>query len=137
MAVAGCARRVPLSELGGSGASIWTRIVIEDGEELTGRLVSLDASGIVLELIYPIEGEVRLSTRLGETELFSGTQKVEGELVEVTEGDDGRDAVVRRRIRTSRVASATFHESSGEQSLRAIVSMLLGPTVGGLAAVIF
>jgi hypothetical protein len=134
---AGCARRVPIGELGGSAATVWARVVTRDGEELTGRLISMDASELVIELTYPVEGDVRLSTRLGETELFSGTTRVEGDLIGVSDGEDGRQALVHRRLRTLDIASATFHESQGEQSLRAIVSMLLGPAVGGLAGLVF
>jgi hypothetical protein len=137
LVLAGCSRRVPIGEIGTSGTAVWTRIVTEDGERLRGRLVSLDASEIVIEIAYPIEGDVRLSTRAGKTELYSGPERVEGELVGVIEGDEGREALVHRRCRTIDVESASFYESKGEQSLRTIVSLFLGPAVGGLAGLIF
>jgi hypothetical protein len=137
LACAGCARRVPIQSLEGSGAIVWTRIVTTEGEELTGRLLSLDASSILVELRYPIEGDVLLRTRTGLTELVSGTTRVPGDVVEVTAGDDGRVAVVHRVLRTADVEAATFHESSGEQSLKSIISMFLGPAVGGLAGLLF
>ncbi|MBN2564081.1 MAG: hypothetical protein JXB46_00060 [Candidatus Eisenbacteria bacterium] len=137
LACCGCARRVPIEDLEGSGADVWTRIVTKDGEELTGRLLSLDGWSITVELLYPIEGDVHLRTRIGRTELVSGATQIPGEMVDVTTGEDGRVAVVHRTLRTLEVASASFHESSGEQSLKSIVSLFLGPAVGGLAGLLF
>jgi hypothetical protein len=134
---AGCARRIPIADLGPSGAEVWARVVTVDGEELTGRVLSLDASSIALELRYPIEGDVRIQTRSGTRELFSGAARVPGELADVTAEENGRVALVRRSLRTPDITSATFHETRGEQSLRSVVSMLLGPALGGLAGLLF
>jgi hypothetical protein len=132
----GCARRVPLSELDSANADVWTQVKTANGEQITARLVSLDAMSMVVELEYPIRGDVRLQDRLGETELYSGTTRVEGEVVEVRRGEGGRTAVVHMTFATSDVASATFHETKSQKSLRAIISTLLGPVVGGLAGLL-
>lgn len=133
----GCARRVSVGELEDSGATVWTRVVTVEGEVLTGRLLSLGASAVDIELRYPIEGDVRVRTRAGNSELLAGTEVVQGELTDVIREDDGRVALVRRSLRVADVESATFHESRGEQSLRSIISLLLGPTIGALAGLFF
>jgi hypothetical protein len=137
LACGGCARRASIGELESSDAEIWTRVVTTDGEVLTGRLLSLTASAVAIELRYPLENEVRVRTRVGRQELVSGTEVVKGELADVVTEEDGRVALVRRSLRAVEVESATFHESRGEQSLRSIISMLLGPAVGGLAGLLF
>jgi hypothetical protein len=137
VASGGCARRVSVGELEDSGTAVWTRAVTVQGEVLTGRLLSLSASAMDIELRYPIEGDVRVRTRVGTTELLSGAEVVQGELTDVIREDNGRVALVRRSLGVAEVESATFHESRGEQSLRSIISTLLGPTTGALAGLFF
>lgn len=127
----GCARRVPLTELGGSRAEVWARVTTVDGEEFTGRLFSLDASALVLEFEYDVTGEFRLSERGGTESLYDGTEKVHGELAGVETRDGVRVAVMRRRFSVRDLESATFHASRGERSLASILSLLVGPAVGG------
>ena len=53
------------------------------------------------------------------------------------DAEDGeRVAVVHRTFRVVDIDSATFHESGGERSLSSIVSLLLGPAIGGTLAFI-
>lgn len=127
--VTGCAKHVPLSELGESGAVVWVRLTTSDDEDVVGQLVSLDAVSMTVAVRHELGGDVRVRER-GERALYSGTERVPGEFVRVEQEEGRRVAVVRRTFRAIDVASATFHESSGERSLASIVSLLLGPVVG-------
>jgi len=62
----GCARQVPLTELGPSGAVVWVRLATSDGEQLTGQVVSLDAGSMVIALRHALEGDVRVRERDGD-----------------------------------------------------------------------
>ena len=132
----GCARNVPLAELGASGAVVWVRLATSDGEEVTGRVVSLDAGSMVIALRHVIEGDVRVRERGGDQALYSGTEQLPGRFVRIDTDDGGRVAVVHRTFQVVDIASATFHESGRERSLASIVSLLLGPAVGGALAFI-
>ena len=127
----GCARHVPLAELGTSGAVVGVRLTTSDGEQVTGRIISLDAGSVVVAVRHVLAGDVRVRGRDDERALYSGTERVPGRFVRVDTDEGGRTAVVHRTFRSVNIASATFHESSGERSLSAIVSLLLGPVVGG------
>ena len=127
----GCARHVPLAELGTSGAVVGVRLTMSDGEQVTGRVISLDAGSVVVAVRHVIAGDVRMRGRGDERALYSGAERVPGRLVRVDADEGGRTAVVHRTLRAVDITSATFHESSGERSLSAIVSLLLGPVVGG------
>ena len=132
----GCARQVPLAELGPSGAVVWVRLATADGEQVTGRVISLDAGAVVVALRHAIEGDVRVRERGGDQALYSGTERLPGRFVRIDTDEGERVAVVHRTFRVVDIASATFHESGGERSLSSIVSLLLGPAVGGALAFI-
>jgi len=132
----GCARQVPLTELGPSGAVVWVRLATSDGEQLTGQVVSLDAGSMVIALRHALEGDVRVRERDGDKVLYSGTERLPGRFMRVDTDDGERVAVVHRTFQVVDVASATFHESGGERSLSSIVSLLLGPAIGGALAFI-
>jgi hypothetical protein len=121
---------VPLSDLGESGAAVWVRVTTADDEKVVGELMSLDAGSMVVAVRYALGGDVRVRER-GDRAVFDGAERLPGEFVRV-ERDEGRSsAVVHRTFRAVDIATATFHESSGERSLASIVSLLLGPAVGG------
>ena len=126
----GCARHVSLAELGPSGAVVWVRLTTSDGEQVTGRVISLDAGSMVVGVRHAIRGDVRVRERGGDRALYSGTERVPGRLVRVDTNEAGRMAVVHRTFQAVDIASATFHESKGERSLSSIVSLLLGPAIG-------
>lgn len=132
----GCARQVPLTELGPSGAVVWVRLATSDGEQLTGQVVSLDAGSMVIALRHAFEGDVRVRERDGDKALYSGTERLPGRFMRIDTDDGERVAVVHRTFQVVDVASATFHESGGERSLSSIVSLLLGPAIGGALAFI-
>lgn len=135
--VAGCARRTPITDLSSAGGVVHVQLTTADGSELSGTLISLDASRLVAAVTYRIEGDVGLRGYGDEAELFIGAEPVPGVLVEVGRDDGGRTAIVHRSFATRDVVSATFHTSEGERSLGSIVSMFLGPAVGGAAGLIF
>lgn len=132
----GCARQVPLTELGPSGAVVWVRLATSDGEQLTGQVVSLDAGSMVIALRHALEGDVRVRERDGDKALYSGTERLPGRFMRIDTDDGERVAVVHRTFQVVDIASATFHESGGERSLSSIVSLLLGPAIGGALAFI-
>ncbi len=132
----GCARQVPLAELGPSGATVWVRLATSDGERVTGQVVSLDAGSMVIALRHALEGDVRVRERGDERALYSGTERLPGRFVRIDTDEGERVAVVHRTFRAVDIASATFHESGGERSLSSIVSLLLGPAVGATLAFI-
>lgn len=134
--LAGCSRHVPLSDVGPSGADVWARVTTSGGELVTGRLVSLTAGGVVVAQEYPVVGDYRLSDRGGERALYAGTERVPGELVRIGTRDGVRYAVVHRRFKALDVESATFHGSRGERSLASILSLIIGPVVGGALALV-
>ena len=129
LSLTGCAKHVPLSELGESGAVVWVRLATSDDENVVGQLVSLDAVSMTVAVRHELGGDVRVRER-GERALYSGTERLPGEFIRVEREEGRRVAVVHRTFRAIEVASATFHESSGERSLAAMVSLLLGPVVG-------
>lgn len=132
----GCARQVPLTELGPSGAVVWVRLATSDGGQLTGQVVSLDAGSMVIALRHALEGDVRVRERDGDKALYSGTERLPGRFMRIDTDDGERVAVVHRTFQVVDIASATFHESGGERSLSSIVSLLLGPAIGGALAFI-
>ncbi|MCK4510137.1 hypothetical protein KAW64_00270 [bacterium] len=130
----GCARQVPLTELGPSGAVVWVRLATSGGEQVTGCVVSLDAGSMVVALRHTIEGDVRVRERGGDKALYSGTERLPGRFVRIDTDEGERVAVVHRTFQVVDIASATFHGSAGERSLSSIVSLLLGPAIGGALA---
>ena len=119
-----------MSELGDSGAVVWVRLTTSDSESVVGQVVSLDAGSMVVAVRHLLGGDLRVRDRGGEA-LYSGTERVPGELVSVNREEGGRVAVVHRTFRAVDIDRATFHESKGERSLASIVSLLFGPVVGG------
>ena len=130
LAASGCARHVSLAELGPSGATVGVRLTTSDGEQVTGRVVSLDAGSMVVAVRHVIEGDVRVRERGGDQALYSGTERVPGRFVRVETDEGERVAVVQRTFQAVDIASATFHESRGERSLSSILSHFLGPAIG-------
>jgi hypothetical protein len=130
LAAAGCARTVSLAEIGSTGAPVWVRLSISDGEELVGQVVSLDAVTMVVATRHRLVGDVRVRTRGGEEALYDGAERMPGEVARIEREEDRRYAVVHRTFRALEIESATFHESGGERSLASIISHLLGPVVG-------
>ena len=131
LAACGCARHVSLAELGTSGAVVGVRLTTSEGEQVSGRVISLDAGSMVVAVRHAITGDVRVRELGGERTLYSGAERVPGQFVRVDTDEGARTAVVHRTFRAVDIASATFHESKGERSLSSIVSLLLGPIVGG------
>lgn len=136
-ALAGCARRTPVSDLSGAGSDVHVRLTTETGETLTGILVSLDASELVARIEYAVEGDIRLRGYGADAELFFEDEKAPGTLLAVERTEAGRVALVLRSFPTGEVASATFHVGEAERSLGSMVSMFLGPVVGGAAGFLF
>lgn len=132
LVASGCARHVSLAELGPSGAVVGVMLTTSDGEEITGRVISLDAGSMVVAVRHAIAGDIRVRESSGERALYFGTERAPGRFVRVDTDEDGRTAVVHRTFRAANIASATFHERRGERSLSSIVSLLLGPAVGGI-----
>jgi len=133
---AGCAKRTPLADAASAGIDVWVRLETEEGESVTGVLVSLDARAIVVDTRHTLSDDVRVRDRAGRRGLYSGTERLPGEVVEVESGEAGRTAVVRRTFRALEIESATFHEGSGQRSLANILSHILGPIVGGTLGLI-
>lgn len=127
----GCARHVSLAELGSSGAVVWVRLTTSDDERVTGQVVSLDAGSMVVAARYELGGDIRVRERDGDSALYSGTERVPGQFVGVESEEQRRVAIVHRTFPAIDIATATFHESRGERSLAFIISLLLGPAVGG------
>jgi hypothetical protein len=132
----GCGRNVSLAELGSSGAVVWVRLTTSDDERIVGEVVSLDAGSMVVAVRHELRGDVRVREREGESALYSGTERVPGRFVGVDNGEQGRAAIVHRTFRAADIATATFHESGRERSLASIVSLLLGPAIGGALGLI-
>jgi hypothetical protein len=63
--------------------------------------------------------------------------RVPGEVVEVDRPEIARVARVRRSLASGAIEEATFYRSAGEASLATILSLVVGPTVGGLLALAF
>ena len=131
LAVSGCARHVSLSELGASDAVVWVRLTTAEDERIVGQVVSLDAGSMVVEVRHDLGGDVSVRKRGDEEALYSGTERLPGEFVRVDRENGNRVAVVHREFHAVDIDAATFHESSGERSLASIVSLLLGPVIGG------
>ncbi|MFH1689838.1 MAG: hypothetical protein ABIE42_06315 [Candidatus Eisenbacteria bacterium] len=127
----GCARHVSLAELGPSEAVVWVMLTTSDDERIIGQVVSLDAGSMVVAVRHELGGEVRVRERDGDSALYSGTERVPGRFVGVDSEEQRRVAVVHRTFRAVDILTATFHESRAERSLASIVSLLLGPAIGG------
>jgi len=131
LAVSGCARHVSLSELGASDAVVWVLLTTAENERIVGQVVSLDAGSMVVEVRHELGGNVSVRKRGDEDAVYNVTERLPGKFVRVDREDGNRLAVVHREFRAIDIDTATFHESSGERSLASIVSLLLGPVIGG------
>ncbi len=58
LAGTGCARHIPVSELGDRGGNIGICVVTATGETVTGRLISLDADEIIVRVTRRETGNV-------------------------------------------------------------------------------
>lgn len=130
----GCARQVPLGDLSGGGAVVGVIVRTVDGEEIRGELLSVTARELVVLAEYEEGGGVRIDGFGDGRRVVAGGARVEGEVVRVDRVDGVRVARVRRIIKTPDVERATFHRSRREVSLASLLSLLLGPSVGGLLA---
>jgi hypothetical protein len=110
---------------------VWVRLTTSDDERVTGQVVSLDAGSMVVAARYELGGDIRVRERDGDSALYSGTERVPGQFVGVESEEQRRVAIVHRTFPAIDIATATFHESRGERSLAFIISLLLGPAVGG------
>jgi hypothetical protein len=136
-ALTGCAKRTHVADLSEAGSDVHVRLTTEAGDTLEGTLVSLDASELVAKIDYAVEGDVRLRGYGERAELFFGDEKAPGTLLAVEPTETGRVAVVLRSFPMREVVSATFHVDEAERSLGSVISMFLGPVVGGAAGFLF
>ncbi|MFH1864911.1 MAG: hypothetical protein ABIK85_03430 [Candidatus Eisenbacteria bacterium] len=137
LVICGCARHVSLAELGSSEAVVWVRLTTSDDERITGQVVSLDAGSMVVAARYELGGDIQVRERDGDSVLYSGTERVPGRFVGIDSEEQRRVAIVHRTFPAIDIAIATFHESRGERSLASIVSLLLGPAIGGAIGFFF
>jgi hypothetical protein len=130
----GCAREVPLADVASGGAVVGVAARTSGGEEIRGELVSLDEREMIVVAQY-VEGDgVEIEGFGDDRRVIVGGARVDGEVVAVERVGGVRVARVRRSLRVLDVDRATFHRSGQEVSLAAILSLLLGPSVGGLLA---
>jgi len=134
---AGCAKNTPLADVGASGADIYVLLRTTDGESITGTLVSLDARAMVVETRQAVAGDTMVRERDGVSALYSGVDRLPGEVVDVESSPGGRVAVLHRTFRAVEIESATFHEARGQRSLAKLLSHIVGPVVGGTLGFIF
>jgi hypothetical protein len=134
LAVTGCARQVPLAGLLAGGADVGVIVRTVEGEEIRGGLVSLTKREMVVVAVY-VEGEgVEIKGVGGGRWVAVDGARVPGDLVGVERIDGVRVARVERTLPVVDVDRATFHRSGQEVSLATILSLFLGPSVGGLLA---
>ena len=132
---AGCARRVPVADLGDAGAHVGVVVVLESGESFSARLLSLSPDGMELETYHPIGGAVTLQGAGSDLRVERRGRQMPGELVSLERGEGGgRTAIVRRTVSLDDVSSVTFHRSGSEVSLGPVLSLFIGPLVGVLLA---
>ena len=130
----GCSKRVPLEDVGESGADIGVRLTTVAGEELEGTLMSFDSERLVVEVPYLIgRGAELRGTGDDQTVVVEG-EEVPGRVVRVVLKDNNRTAEVERTFPLREVAQATFHRSTAETRSAPLVSTLLGPLVGLILA---
>ncbi|MCD4690135.1 hypothetical protein K8S17_01595 [bacterium] len=72
LAGSGCARHLPISELGAQGGNVGVRVVTVTGESVVGRLISLDRDEIVVVVTRRERGEDE-ERRFPMTEVVSAT----------------------------------------------------------------
>ncbi len=130
----GCSKRVPLEDVGESGADIGVRMTTAAGEELEGALVSLDFGLLVVEVPYQIGRGAELRGTGDDQRVVVEGEEVPGRVVRVVWEDNNRTADVERTFPLSEVAQATFHRSTAEARSAPLVSTLLGPLVGLILA---
>jgi hypothetical protein len=134
LAATGCARQVPLAGLSAAGADVGVILRTAGGEEIRGRLLSLTEREMVVDALYPEGDGVEIKGVGDNRRVAVDGQRVPGDFVGVERVDGVRVARVRRTLGVGEVERATFHRSKREVSLGTILSLLLGPGVGGLLA---
>jgi hypothetical protein len=130
----GCARHTQLSELSSGGADVGVAVTTRGGEELRGELESITAREVVVVVHYVHGGGVEIEGFGDDLRVIVDGERVPGEVIDVERLDGARVARVRRVLPAQEIDSATFHRSEQESSLAAILSLLLGPSVGALLA---
>lgn len=123
-------------DLDTGGARIGAVIVLENGETLRCRLLSLSREEARVDVYYAVGGDIALRGA-GETRsvLVRG-EPVPGDVVAVEREGIDRTAVVRRSVAVADIKSATFHRSGSEASLGLILSTFVGPAIGAMLALI-
>jgi hypothetical protein len=134
LAAAGCSRQVPLAGLSAGGADVGVIVRTADGEEIRGRLLSLTEREMVVVASYVEGGGVEVKGVGDNRWVALHGERVRGDFLGVETVDGQRVARVRRTLGVEEIGRATFHRSRREMSLATILSLLLGPSVGGLLA---
>ncbi len=132
----GCAQQVPLDDLSAGPAYVGVVVTMVDGEELRGELLSVTEREMVVIARYAESHGVEIEALGDDRRVVVNGTRVAGEVVGVDLLDGARVARVRRAIRVQDIDRATFHRSAQEASLAATLSLLLGPSVGGLLALV-
>jgi hypothetical protein len=132
----GCARRVSAEDLAGGGADVGISVTLKSGETLRGRLVSLSDDRMVVDAVYVDGGDVSITGSGDNVSVLVAGVPVQGELISSSRDGGERTAVVRRVIDPADVADATFHKSSSDASLGPTLSLIVGPAVGALLALL-
>jgi hypothetical protein len=126
----GCATRVAGEDIDAEGARVGAVIVLDGGETLRCRVLSLTPSEAVVDVYYIVGRGTELRGAGDERAVFVDGERVPGEFVAVEMDGVDRTALVRRTVALDAVATATFHRSGSEASLGPVLSALLGPIVG-------
>lgn len=130
----GCARRVSVADLEGGGAEVGAVVTLTSGETVRCRLLSLSGEEMLVEVYYPLRGNVELRGSGPYRTVAMDGEPVRGELTTVERDGTQRTARVRRTILLNEIANATFHRSGSEASLGPILSAVTGPVLGALLA---
>jgi hypothetical protein len=133
----GCARQVPLDDLAAGGGDVGVFVRTAEGEDIRGQLVSLTGREMVVVARHAEGGVVAIQGFGDDRRVVVDGVRIDGEVVGVDRVEGVRVARVRRTLRITEIERATFHRSGGEASLAAILSLVLGPSVGGLLALVF
>ncbi len=134
LSLSGCARRVPVAELEDRGADVGAVVTLENGDTFRCRVLSLSRDELLVEIYYPIGGDVELRGSGADLRVVVGGERVLGEITSIERDGISRTALVRRTIPVDDVSHATFHRSGSEASLGPILSLFVGPVVGALLA---
>ena len=133
----GCARRVPLSDLSSGGAVVGVVARTAGGEEIRGELLAVTERDMFVLASYTEGGGVDIEGFGDGRRVIVDGERVDGEVVRVDRLEGARVARVRRTLAIQGIERATFHRSGEEVSLASLLSLLLGPSIGGLLALAF